>query len=64
MECKICGRERPMKYFPKRVKTGTGQVYKVCSGCDPVDITNLAHAVIQKIEIDVDCNAYLQVRRR
>lgn len=64
MECQICKRERSMKYFPKRVRTGTGQVYKVCSDCDPVDITQLAEAVAQKLDVDVDCSAYLQVRRR
>ena len=53
-----------MKYFPKRVKTGTGQVYRVCSDCDKSDITGLAEAVAQKLDVDVDCNAYLQVRRR
>ncbi|MCK9568910.1 hypothetical protein M0R72_08215 [Candidatus Pacearchaeota archaeon] len=64
MECKICERERPMKYFPKRIVGGTGQVLRVCSDCDNSDITNLAEAVAQKLDVDVDCSAYLQVRRR
>jgi len=64
MECKICERERPMKYFPKRITGGTGQVLRVCSDCDNSDITNLAEAVAQKLDVDVDCSAYLQVRRR
>ena len=64
MECKICGRERPLKYFPKRIMGGTGQVYKVCSDCDNSDITGLAEEVAKKLDVDVDCSAYLQVRRR
>ena len=53
-----------MKYFPKRITGGTGQVLRVCSDCDNSDITNLAEAVAQKLDVDVDCSAYLQVRRR
>jgi hypothetical protein len=53
-----------MKYFPKRIVGGTGQVLRVCSDCDNSDITNLAEAVAQKLDVDVDCSAYLQVRRR
>lgn len=64
MECKIRGRERPIKYFPKRIVGGTGQVYRVCSDCDKSDIIGLAEAVAQKLDVDVDCSAYLQVRRR
>lgn len=64
MLCKICGRERPIKYFPKRIRTGTGLVYPVCTDCDNQDITNLANAVARKLDVDIDCNAYLQVRRR
>lgn len=64
MQCKICERERPMKYFPKRIMAGTGQVYRVCSDCDNSDITNLAEAVAQKLDVDITCDAFLQVRRR
>jgi len=64
MLCKICDRERPIKYFPKRIKTGTGKVYRICSDCDPVDIDGLAQEVAQKLDVDVECNAYLQLRRR
>ena len=64
MQCKLCNRERPMKYFPKRIISGTGQVYRVCSDCDPVDITGLANEVAKKLDVDVECSAYLQVRRR
>ena len=63
MLCKICGRERPLKYFPKRIRTGTSKVYQICKDCDPTDITHLAEAVAQKLDVDVDCSAYLQVRR-
>jgi len=64
MFCKICERERPLKFFPKRVIEGTGQVLKICSGCDPADIKQLAEKVAEQIDIDVSCDAYLQVRRR
>jgi hypothetical protein len=63
MFCKICERERPLKYFPKRIQPGTGKVYPVCSDCDPTDITQLARSVADKLDIDVDCSAYLLVKR-
>lgn len=53
-----------MKYFPKRIIGGTGQVYRVCTDCDNSDITGLAEEVAKKLDVDVDCSAYLQVRRR
>lgn len=64
MECKICERERPLKYFPKRVRTGSGKVYSVCRDCDPekIDINELAEAVSDKLEVDISCDAY--IRRR
>lgn len=64
MECKICGRERQMKYFPKRIIGGTGQVLRVCADCDNSDINGLAHEVVKLLEVDVNCDAYIQVRRR
>lgn len=53
-----------MKYFPKRVRTGSGKVYQVCCDCDPekIDINELAEAVSDKLEVDVRCDAY--IRRR
>jgi hypothetical protein len=62
MECKICNRERPTKFFPKRVIEGTGQVLKICSDCDPVDIKHLAEEVAKRIDVEVDCDSYLRVR--
>ncbi|MCK9571293.1 hypothetical protein M0R72_20255 [Candidatus Pacearchaeota archaeon] len=62
MECKICGRERTLKHFPKRIKDGTGQVLKICDECDPVDIKNLAEEVAKKIDVELDSCAYLRVR--
>lgn len=64
MECKICGRERPIKYFTKRIIGGTGQVFKVCSDCDRENVAELAEKVAEKLDIEVSADAYLSVRRR
>jgi uncharacterized Zn finger protein len=62
MKCKLCGRERPIKFFPKRVIEGTGQVLRICSECGPVDIKRLAEEVANKLDVDIDCSSYIRVR--
>lgn len=64
MECRICGREKPSKYFPKRIIAGSGQVIKICTDCDPVDIDSLAHAVAKKIDVDISTDSYAEIKVR
>lgn len=63
MQCKICGRERPIKFFPKRVIHGTGQVLRVCTECDHENIDRIAEKVAEKMDVDIEASAVL-VRRR
>ncbi len=64
MECKLRGRERPVRFFPKRVIEGTGQVWRVCVDCDHENIQQLAEKVAEKLDIEVSADAYLSVRRK
>lgn len=55
MECKICGRERQIKYFPRRKRASCGIVIPVCEDCTgEADGKTLAKRIAPHLEISVD----------
>lgn len=60
MECKICGHERPVSAFSRRLIDGTGQVIRVCKFCDSLDPKNVAREVVNLLDVDVDVDLRLR----